>query len=96
MFGICIVDRNLTDSTQLPFQLEGHARAVANMSIGQITLDSIKFNVTSGLNGLQGLNNLVQIGSVDVVGGSTEAIHLSIPGKLLRFECQIVCGTADS
>ncbi|TBU46075.1 hypothetical protein BD309DRAFT_663805 [Dichomitus squalens] len=72
-------NRNLTDSTQLPFQLEGHARAVANMSIGQITLDPIKFNVTSGLDGLQGLNNLVEIGSVDVVGGSTEAIHLSIP-----------------
>ena len=66
------------------------------MSIGQITLDPIKFNVTSGLDGLQGLNNLVQIGSVDVVGGSTEAIHLSIPGKLLRFECQLMCGMAGS
>ena len=84
MFGICIVDRNLTDSTQLPFQLEGHARAVANMSIGQITLDPIKFNVSSGLSGLQGLQGRVTIDSVDVLGGSAEAIHLGIGGESPR------------
>ena len=50
------------------------------MSIGQITLDPIKFNVTSGLSGLQGLKDMVTIGTVDVVGGSTGAIHLAIPG----------------
>ncbi|KAI0739355.1 hypothetical protein C8Q80DRAFT_1123812 [Daedaleopsis nitida] len=71
-------NRNLTDSAKMPFQLEGHARAVANMSIGQITLDPIKFNVASGLDGLQGLNDMVTIGSVDVLGGSSEAIHLGI------------------
>ncbi|CDO73852.1 hypothetical protein BN946_scf185016.g9 [Trametes cinnabarina] len=60
------------------FQLQGHARAVANMSIGQITLDPIKFDVTSGLDGLQGLNNLVEIGSVDVLGGTQDAIQLGI------------------
>ena len=65
----------------MPFQLEGRARAIANMSIGQITLDPIKFNVTSGLNGLQGLKSLVSIDSVDVLGGSTEAIHLGIGGE---------------
>ena len=74
------VDRDLTQNQALPFQLEGQARAVANMSIGQITLDPIKFNVTSGLSGLQGLKDMVKIGTVDVVGGSTEAIHLAIPG----------------
>ena len=84
MFGIRIADRNLTDSTQLPFQLEGHARAVANMSIGQITLDPIKFDVTSGLDGLQGLNNLVTIGSVDVLGGTQDAIQLGINGECRR------------
>ena len=73
---------NLTDTKTMPFQLEGHARAVANMSIGQITLDPIKFNVTSGLDGLQGLKQLVTIGSVDVIGGSAEAIHLGIDGKV--------------
>ena len=72
--------RDLTQSQVLPFQLEGQARAVANMSIGQITLDPIKLNVTSGLSGLQGLKDMVTIGTVDVVGGSTGAIHLAIPG----------------
>lgn len=69
----------------MPFQLEGHARAIANMSIGQITLDPIKFNVTSGFDGLRGLKGLVQIGTVDVRGGSSEAIHLGIPGAFFLF-----------
>ncbi|KAI9066059.1 hypothetical protein FKP32DRAFT_1566723 [Trametes sanguinea] len=69
---------NLTAMKDTAFQLQGHARAVANMSIGQITLDPIKFDVTSGLDGLQGLNNLVTIGSVDVLGGTQDAIQLGI------------------
>ncbi|KAI0631497.1 hypothetical protein C8Q77DRAFT_1218963 [Trametes polyzona] len=69
---------NLTATSHTPFQLQGHARAVANMSIGQVTLDPIRFDVTSGLNGLQGLDNLVKIGNVDVVGGTKEAIQLGI------------------
>lgn len=75
-----IIARDVVNDMSLPFQLEGSARAVANTSIGELTLDPIKFNVTSGLNGLQGLKSLVGIGKVDVVGGSTEAIHLAIPG----------------
>ncbi|RDX40651.1 hypothetical protein OH76DRAFT_1365915 [Lentinus brumalis] len=71
-------NRNLTDGKLMPFQLEGHARAIANMSIGQITLDPIKFNVPSSLDGLQGLDGFVKIASVDVIGGSQEAIHLGI------------------
>ncbi|KAH9934026.1 uncharacterized protein BXZ73DRAFT_100865 [Epithele typhae] len=69
---------NLTDSKVMPFMLNGQARAVANTSIGAITLDPIKFNVPSNLQGLQGLQSLVQIKSVDVLGGSLEAIHLGI------------------
>ncbi|KAI0660249.1 hypothetical protein C8Q70DRAFT_914138 [Cubamyces menziesii] len=69
---------NLTATTRTPFQLVGHARAVANMSIGQVTLDPIKFDVESGLDGLQGLKDLVTIGSVDVLGGTEEAINLGI------------------
>ncbi len=68
----------------MPFQLEGHARAIANMSIGQITLDPIKFNVPSSLDGLQGLDGFVKIASVDVIGGSQEAIHLGIDGECCR------------
>ncbi|EIW52711.1 uncharacterized protein TRAVEDRAFT_134842 [Trametes versicolor FP-101664 SS1] len=69
---------NLTTTSHTPFQLQGHARAIANMNIGQVTLDPIKFDVTSGLQGLQGLNNLVTIGDVDVIGGTQDAIQLGI------------------
>ncbi|RPD70056.1 hypothetical protein L226DRAFT_261105 [Lentinus tigrinus ALCF2SS1-7] len=73
-----VFNRNLTDREVMPFQLEGHARAVANMSIGQITLDPIKFNVPSSLDGLRGLDGYVTIEKVDVLGGSEEAISLGI------------------
>ncbi|KAI0710861.1 hypothetical protein C8Q76DRAFT_623714 [Earliella scabrosa] len=77
-------NRNLTSQETMPFQLEGHARAIANMSIGQITLDPIKFNVTSGLDGLQGLKKLVQIGNTDVMGGSSDAIQLGIDVSIVN------------
>ena len=77
--------RSLMNSVSLPFQLEGSARAIANTSIGQITLDPIQFNVTSGLSGLQGLKQLIGIDAVDVVGGSSEAIHLNIPGEFISL-----------
>ncbi|KAI0370690.1 hypothetical protein BV20DRAFT_966193 [Pilatotrama ljubarskyi] len=69
---------NLTATEHTPFQLQGHARAIANMSIGQVTLDPIKFDVASGLDGLQGLQNLVKIADVDVMGGTSDAIQLGI------------------
>lgn len=65
--------------------MEGHARAVSDMSIGKITLDPIKFNVSSGLNGLQGLRNMVKIEHVDVMGGSPEALDLGIDGTKTRI-----------
>ncbi|TFK54041.1 hypothetical protein OE88DRAFT_1732763 [Heliocybe sulcata] len=70
-----------TDLTQLyssEFMLVGHARAVANMSIGQLTLDPINFNVSSELLGLQGLQGSTVIHSVDVVGGTQDGIQLGI------------------
>ena len=61
------------------FQLAGNSKAVANTSIGQITLNPIKVNVTTSLWGLKGLQGgLTIIKSVDVMGGTTEAITLSI------------------
>ncbi|KAJ8482152.1 hypothetical protein ONZ45_g15054 [Pleurotus djamor] len=68
----------LTSSERADFRLEGNSRAIANMSIGAITLDPIKVNVSTHLQGLQGLKGLVSIDSVDVLGGSKEAITLSI------------------
>jgi hypothetical protein len=59
------------------FQLEGHASAVANMSIGTITLDPINFSVSSGLWGLKGLQGLVRIDAVDVLGGTQDALSLA-------------------
>lgn len=72
----------LTDSTTTDFLLVGNSRAVANMSIGQITLDPIKVNVSTSLNGLQGLKGYTTIGSVDVMGGTQQALNLSIDGKM--------------
>ena len=73
------LDTLLTDNERTEFQLVGNSKAVANMSIGQVTLDPIKVNVTTGLWGLKGLKNgLTLIESVDVTGGTTEAIQLGI------------------
>ena len=77
----------------MPFNLVGHARAVANMSIGQITLDPINFDVPSSLNGLRGLDGLVRIESVDVLGGSEGAISLGIDGAWSRFAVCLSSGT---
>lgn len=68
----------LTDSDYEHFQLEGYSSAVANMSIGTLTLDPIKFNVSSGLWGLKGLKGFVSIDGVDVVGGTQDALLLNI------------------
>ena len=51
------------------------------MSIGLLTLDPIKFNVSSSLDGLQGLNGLTTIEAVDVQGGTEEGILLGINGS---------------
>jgi hypothetical protein len=71
------IDAELTDSEYEQFQLEGSATAVANLSIGTLTLDPIKFNVSSGLWGLKGLKGLVSIDGVDVLGGTQDALSLS-------------------
>jgi len=51
------------------------------MGIGQITLDPIKINVTTHLNGLQGLKGMTTIQKVDVLGGTSEGIQLGIGSK---------------
>ncbi|KAF9222628.1 hypothetical protein BS17DRAFT_802839 [Gyrodon lividus] len=68
----------LTDSKITEFLMVGNSRAVVNTSMGQITLDPIKVNVTTSLNGLQGLNGYTTIGSVDVLGGTQQALNLGI------------------
>lgn len=62
------------------FSLVGNASAVANTSLGTITLDPIKVDVPTSLEGLDGLRGLVVINSVDVSGGNTDYIILDING----------------
>ncbi len=85
--GSDFTDADLTDGNWTNFQLEGHSRAVANLSIGTLTLDPINFNVASGLNGLQGLQNLVTIGGVDVIGGTSDGLTLGINGECTCHIC---------
>lgn len=51
------------------------------MSVGVLKLDPIKVNVTTSLQGLRGLNDMVKINSVDVTGGTKDAIVLDIDGE---------------
>ncbi len=69
------------------FFLVGTSRAVANLSIGQITLDGIAVNVSTTLNGLQGLKGSTTIDTVDVMGGTSAGIELDLQGGYL-FECE--------
>ncbi|KAF5389363.1 hypothetical protein D9757_004389 [Collybiopsis confluens] len=69
---------NITSLDAANFRLVGQSRAVTNLSIGQITLDPIKFDVPSSLLGLRGLDGLTTINGVDVIGGTTEGITLNI------------------
>ncbi|GLB37240.1 putative protein of unknown function (DUF3712) [Lyophyllum shimeji] len=69
---------DLTRLDVASFRLVGQSRAVANMSIGQITLNPIKVNVSTTLNGLKGLQGLTTIKDVDVQGGSKDGINLGI------------------
>ncbi|KAG2032054.1 hypothetical protein BDR03DRAFT_1015605 [Suillus americanus] len=68
----------LMDSTMTDFLLVGNSHVVVNMSIGQITLDPIKVNVSTSLNGLHGLKGYTTIGAVDVMSGTQQALGLSI------------------
>jgi Protein of unknown function (DUF3712) len=70
----------LTSLDKANFRLIGRSRTVANTSLGQITLDPIQVNVSTSLNGLQGLKGYTTIKSVDVQGGTQNAINLAING----------------
>jgi len=78
-------DANLTSSDITEFRLIGNSSAIANLSIGQITLNPIKVNVSTQLLGLQGLKGMTFIEGVDVVGGTTDHINLNINGNCLNY-----------
>ena len=77
-------DANLTSSDIAEFRLIGNSSATANLSIGQITLNPIKVNVSTQLFGLQGLKGMTHIEGVDVVGGTADHINLNINGNYLH------------
>lgn len=61
------------------FLAAGAAKAVTDTPLGRILLDGIKFNVSTGLVGLSGLNKYpTVVNSVDVIGGSASSIDLAV------------------
>ncbi|KIK03552.1 hypothetical protein K443DRAFT_676725 [Laccaria amethystina LaAM-08-1] len=69
---------DLTTQDIANFFLVGQSRAIANLSIGQITLDPIKVNVSTSLQGLQGLKGMTTIENVDVTGGTQTGRYQSL------------------
>ena len=85
------LDTLITDKDLAEFSLIGNSSAIANMSVGVLKLDPIKVNVTTSLQGLQGLNNMVKINSVDVTGGTKDAIVLDIDGETRLMLTENMC-----
>jgi hypothetical protein len=71
-------NKDLTQGDTITFRLIGKAKTVATLPIGKITLDPVKFNVTSSLAGLKGLQDAVKITGVDVMGGTSDYMELAI------------------
>ncbi|KAM0750211.1 hypothetical protein T439DRAFT_247618 [Meredithblackwellia eburnea MCA 4105] len=70
---------DLTTTNGSRFSLVGNTSAVTDTPIGQVFLTDIGFSVPAGLIGLESLSKYpTNILSVDVVGGTTDAIILSI------------------
>lgn len=70
--------KDFTDSNTTTFSLIGAARAQSQTPIGLITLDPINVNVSTSLKGVQGLQGLVVIKSIDVMGGTADHLNLAI------------------
>ncbi|KAK0556496.1 hypothetical protein OC844_005834 [Tilletia horrida] len=67
------------------FDLQGTSSALTNTPIGQVLLDGIKFQVPSGLRGLDGLTKYpTVISSVDVINGTTEGLELSVQTSIIN------------
>lgn len=70
---------SFTYSSASAFQAKGQAKALTMTPLGEILLNGIDFNVTTGLVGLAGLTKYPTIiNSVDVTGGSAQAIDLAV------------------
>jgi len=68
-----------TFSDAADFQTSGFAKAVTDTPLGRVLLDGIKFDVGTGLRGLQGLTAYPTIiNHVDVLGGTNDAVSLVV------------------
>ena len=66
-------------------QIKGSAKALTDTPVGRVLLNGIKFNVGSGLTGLDSLNRYpTQITSVDVLGGTPDNIQLQVGTALIN------------
>ncbi len=64
--------------------LQGRAKALTDTPVGRVLLNGIKFNVGSGLRGLDSLTRYpTVISSVDVTGGTSDAIQLVVGTTLI-------------
>ncbi|EST10168.1 Protein of unknown function DUF3712 [Kalmanozyma brasiliensis GHG001] len=74
-----------TFSSGTEIRLQGAAKAITDTPLGRVVLDGIIFDVDSGLLGLQGLTAYpTLITSVDVTGGSSDGILLSVGTTLVN------------
>ena len=77
--------KEFTFSTKDPKKFNGSSAALTDTPVGRILLNGIKFSVDSGLLGLQGLAGYpTTINGVDVVGGSREALTLSVNTTIIN------------
>jgi hypothetical protein len=66
-------------SSSATFEARGSARAITDTPVGRLLLDGIKFDITTGLIGLNGLQTYPTIiNQVDVLGGFSDALQLNV------------------
>ncbi|PWN53595.1 hypothetical protein IE53DRAFT_140447 [Violaceomyces palustris] len=78
-------EKYFTFSDGTGIRLTGAAKAVTDTPLGRVLLNGIKFDVDSGILGLQGLTKYpTVINSVDVTGGTRDGINLIVATSLVN------------
>ncbi|CAG8512217.1 15440_t:CDS:2 [Dentiscutata erythropus] len=71
--------KRLTVEENVTLTMKGIANVISNTSIGNVTIDGIKFEVQTTLQGIQGLTSSpTVINSLKVTGGSAEHINIEL------------------
>lgn len=83
--GLVQFQNAFTFSAASRFQASGSALAVTDTPLGRVLLNGIKFDVGTGLKGLQGLKHYPTIiDRVDVLGGAQDAISLLVATSVIN------------